>query len=147
MFAAIAPELLEGFEIFGVVKETGVDDEGLAEFHQKYFGSYPLYRDQSYAFYQALGDRKVGLGVFLNPFSLFAIICDAFNRLTSKSITGNVTKGEGIVQGGIIIFSKDGRPACMYEEETGNDLRVAEIAAALKAVRKQGLKEEETNGK
>jgi len=110
------------------------------------FGSYPLYCDKSYAFYQALGDRKMGLGALLNPFSLFGIVCDAFNRLTSKQISGNVTKGEGIVQGGIIIFDKNGEPSCMYEEETGNDLRVAEIAAALNGVRMQNI-EQKADGK
>lgn len=133
VFAAMYPEAVKGFRIFGVVKETGVDDEGLAEFYQKYF-SYPLYRDNTYAFYQALGDRKVGMGAILNPISLFGILCDAFNRIRSKQISGNF-KGEGIVQGGIIVFDKDGKPACVYEEETGVDLRVAELAAALETVR------------
>lgn len=137
MFAALYPELCEGFEIFGIVKETGVDDEGLAEFQQKYFQSYPIYLDKSYAFYQALGDRKVGLSqVIFNPFALFGVLCDAYHRITSKSVGGNV-RGEGIVQGGIIMFGVDGKPVCMYEEETGTDLRVADIATALEAVRLQ----------
>ena len=141
MFAALYPVAVQGFRIFGVVKETGVDDEGLADFHKNYFGSNPLYRDTTYAFYQALGDRRVGMGAVLNPSALFGILCDVFDRLRRQKIGGS-EKGEGVVQGGIIVFDKDGRPACMYEEEIGNDLRVAEIAAALDVVRKQGSKKE-----
>lgn len=121
--------------MFGVVKET-LDETGLAEFQEKYFGQNPIYCDKSYAFYQALGDRKVGLSLVFNPFSLLGAMCDAWNRITSKSVTGNM-KGEGIVQGGIIIFGKDGKPRAMYEEDTGTDLRVADIVTALKAVREQ----------
>lgn len=125
--------------MFGVVKETGVDDEGLVDYSLDYFRSYPVYVDKSYSFYQALGDRKVGLNQLFNPLALIGILCDAYQRITSKSVTGTA-KGEGIVQGGIIIFGADGKPACMYQEETGIDLRVADIASALAAVRQMQFK-------
>lgn len=136
VFAAMHPQIIDGFQIFGVVKETGVDDKGLAEFQQNYFSSYPVYCDKSYAFYQALGYRRLGLSEVLNPLALFGILRDVYESVTNKSEQGNV-KGEGFVQGGIIIFGADGNPACMYQEETGKDLRVATIAAALGAVRRQ----------
>ena len=136
MLAALYPHVVQGFGVFGVVKETGIDDAGLAEFQERYFASYPLYRDTTYAFYQALGDRRLGIGAVLNPMVLFGLLCDAVTQLRSKTIGGN-GKGEGVVQGGIIVFDRDGKPVCMYEEETGVTLRVAEIAAALEAIRMQ----------
>lgn len=58
---------LDGFGMFGLIKETGVDDEGLAEFNQKSF-PFPLYRDADRAFYEALGNRKLSLP--WNPISM-----------------------------------------------------------------------------
>ena len=129
------PEILEGFDIFGVVKET-VDECGLLEFSSTYFRSYPLFVDKSYCFYQALGDRKVGFGSLLNPIALVGILCDAVTRLSKKSISGNVM-GEGIVQGGLIVFGPDRQPVAMYPEETGQDLRIADLAAALQVIRRR----------
>ena len=135
VLAAQQQDAFKGFGIFGVVKETGVDDEGLAEFFNSYF-SYPLFCDKSYSFYQALGDRKVSVKFVFNPVSLFTLACDAYNRITSKGIQGNY-KGEGLVQGGVIIFDKQGKPRYAYEEETGTDLPVKDILAAVNAARRE----------
>lgn len=124
--------MFDGINIFGIVKETGVDDEGLVEFHNKYF-RFPLFCDKSYAFYRALGDRKVGLKDIWNPLSIIGIICEAIQRIRDKSISGNML-GEGIVQGGFIIFDRDGAPKCMYQEATGVDLPVRDLAGALNAI-------------
>jgi len=129
VLADLKPHLIDNFGIFGIIKETGVDDEGLIDFAKNYF-PFPVYCDKSYAFYQALGDRKVGLKDILNPLSLLGIACDAFKRLREKSIGGNA-KGEGIVQGGYIVFGADGYPRCMYEEQTGVDLPVVDLVNAL----------------
>lgn len=135
VLAAQRKEAFDGFGIFAIIKETGIDDEGLIEFHKSYF-PYPTFCDKSYSFYQALGDRKVSINFVFNPLSLFSFICEAYKRITSKGIQGNF-KGEGIVQGGVIIFDKEGKPRHAYEEETGEDLPVKDILAALNAVRRE----------
>jgi hypothetical protein len=43
--------------------------------------------------------------------------------------------GEALVQGGIIIFGKDGKPKYSYEEETGSEIPSDDIIAALNAVK------------
>ena len=133
VLAELYKETFSGVKIFGIVKETGVDDEGLVDFSEKYF-RYPLYCDKSYAFYQALGDRKVGLKDILNPLSIIGIVCDAFQRLRNKSIDGNMV-GEGVVQGGYIVFDRAGEPRAMYQEQTGIDLPILDLVNAVTFVR------------
>merc|ERR1712154_47852 len=80
----------DGFNLFGLVKEIGVDDEGLEGFHSDYF-KYPLYLDETKSFYTALGNRK------LSGTSLFGLLYQSlFGSLGKrmKGITGNM-KGEG----------------------------------------------------
>lgn len=134
VLAALNKSTLEGFEIFGVVKETGVDDEGLADFSRHYFGNFPLYSDKSYSFYRALGDRKA-----VEIPSLWTLITgflDAWRRVGSKNISWN-TKGEGLVKGGLIFFDSKGNPRYAYKEEMGVDLPVQDIVIALEAIRRE----------
>jgi len=132
--ALYGDSLLDGFELFGVVKETGIDNEGLAEFSNTYYGKYPLYCDKSYSLYQALGDRKA---VELpSLFTLFTSFLDAWRRITSKGIRWNL-KGEGLVKGGLILFDTEGNPRYAYKEEMGVDLPVQDIVRALEVIRRE----------
>ena len=142
MLSARYPAHLEGFQLFGVVKEIGVDDEGLVEFSNDYFGQgVPLYCDKTYAFYQALGDRKAN-----SLPSLWALakgLYRSVSRTRQKGISmTSPSKGEGLTLGGLIIFGHTGSPAYAYEEETTQDLPIADILAALDAVRRRRMQEE-----
>lgn len=122
---------LEGFGLWGVIKETGVDDPGLCDFTSFY--PYPLYKDNQLSFYNALGNRKLSL----NPFSLFGTVKSMFSansRMKERNIEGNLV-GEGLVKGGVIIFSKDGTPKYAYREVVGQELPVEAILAAVQAVK------------
>lgn len=127
---------LAGFGLWGVLKETGVDDKGLVEFFAEYY-PYPLYRDENLGFYKALGDRKLSLP--WNPFQWLSGIVSLINingRLKEKNIQGNLA-GEGIKQGGVIIFDKEGIPKYAYYEKTGQELPLYDILAAVQAVRNE----------
>jgi hypothetical protein len=132
--AAHETKPLDGFGLFGVIKETAVDDVGLLEFALQFFTE-PLYRDTELLFYRALGDRKLSLlplifGMIWNGPETKAMKA----RLKDKEIEGNL-KGEGIKQGGVIIFDKKGEPQYAYLEETGKDIDVADLVSAVQAVR------------
>jgi len=132
-FASKDDSPLKGFELFGVVKETGIDDEGLAEFQSKYY-PYDLYRDDDLVFYnEFLGKQKLTLTTW-NPYKMFRGMRAMGKRLKAKSIDGNL-KGEGLVKGGVILFDKNGEARYAYKEETGMELPVHDIAAAALAIR------------
>ena len=111
-------------------KETGVDDEGLSYFHTKTF-PYPLFRDESLAFYEALGNRKIG------KLELFKLIAGRkWKRVQDKGIPQNLA-GEGFKKGGLIVFDKTGTVRAALNEDTGNELDVESILSTLEALRKE----------
>eukprot|EP01083_Nonionella_stella_P059750 156418_1 len=123
---------MKGFKLFGVVKETGIDDVGLTEFHNQHF-PFEIYKDEALVFYNDFfGKRKLGLTTY-NPLKLYSGYKQMTERLSEKKLEGNYV-GEGIVQGGVIIFGKDGVAKFAYEEETGKELVMEDIVAALKKV-------------
>ena len=125
-------DLMKGFEMFGLVKEIGVDDEGLTEFYKNSF-PFPLYKDDGLVFYNEFyGMRKLKLTTW-NPLRLYRGFKEMNTRLKEKNLEGNLT-GEGLVQGGIIIFDNSGKAKYAYEEETGKEVPIDDIVAALKAV-------------
>lgn len=127
---------LDGFRLFGVVKEIGIDDAGLAKFYNEFY-TFPLYRDESLSLYHALGDRQLSFLTSWNPFAIFGQWNSVMSRLKGKDIETN-WKGEGIVQGGVILFDSEGKPKFAYKEKTGDELPVEDILAAVNAM-KDGL--------
>ena len=126
-------ELMNKFKMWGVVKETGVDDEGLSKFYNDYF-TFPLFKDEGLVLYNDFfGKRKVGLTTY-NPFKLYKGYKEMTQRLNGKGLDGNMT-GEGMIQGGLIIFDKEGNARYAYEEIIGDELEIDDIVAALEDVK------------
>lgn len=85
-----SPEL-QGLKVFAIVKETGIDDEGLREFHNEYF-KHSTYKDQQRVFYNALGSGKISVG--FNPLGFIKMIQDSFKRIKELGIKSYNMKGE-----------------------------------------------------
>lgn len=130
--AAREDKPLDGFGVFGIVKETGVDDEGLHAFYTRFF-KFPLYRDDALSFYSLVGKRSMGITGLAK---LMWNNKEWKKRLKEKDIDGNMV-GEGLKQGGVVVFDKNGKQQYIYQEITGNDIPVNDILAAVKAVREQ----------
>lgn len=131
--------------MFGVVKETGVDDEGLREFQKNHY-PYPIYRDENLDFYRAFGDGKItdhlSWSTLVNPYKLYKDMKIMSKRMKEKKLKGNMV-GEGLKTGGIIVFGKDGEPKYAYPEVTGSALENDDILAALKDVAGSSASKEE----
>jgi len=125
--------------MWGVLKEVGVDDEGLADFYHNHF-TFPLYLDLEHETFQAFGSRTIGLTTW-NPLRLYRGFKAMGKRLADKNITGNY-KGEGTIQGGILLFDKQGQLRYAYDEEIGTELPMEDIQAAVDAILVQTGKEE-----
>lgn len=127
---------MKGFGIFGVVKETGVDDAGLRVFQKDHF-SYPLYRDENLDFYRAFGDGKItdhlSWWSVLNPYKIYKGMKAMKKRMKSKNLEGNLV-GEGLKTGGVIVFGSDGEPRYAYPEITGSALETDDLLAAIRDV-------------
>lgn len=125
-------ELMKKFKMWGVVKETGVDDEGLSKFYNDYF-TFPLFKDEGLVLYNDFfGKRKIALTTY-NPLRLYRGYKEMTNRLNGKSLDGNMV-GEGMIQGGIVIFDNQGNARYAYEEIIGDELVIDDIVAALEDV-------------
>ena len=73
---------------WGTVKETGVDDAGLEEFHSQYF-PFPLYLDEELKFYEAFGKGSIFAGMSLwNPIKIYRGMKEIGKRLKEKKIEG-----------------------------------------------------------
>ena len=68
-----------------------------------------------------------------NPIKIFRGMRNIYRRLAKKNISGNL-KGEGLVQGGIILFDKTGARYA-YREDTGAEVPVDDIIAAVRHIR------------
>lgn len=126
--AKIGEGEFDGLSVKAIVKETGVDDEGLNDFHYEFFPHHDTYKDSELKFYHSLGSGKMNLG--FNPMAIARLI------MRSTKEKGNV-KGEGFLQGGWILFKPDGEPVAAFQENAKTRVPIDEIVAAIKKMREE----------
>jgi len=127
--------------LVGVVKEVVEDPKkdvnllGLVDFQTKYFLDYPVYIDKELKLFSAL-DAGTILGQLFyqtswwNPFALYRGASSIGERLKTKGVE-NILGGEGNIKGGIIMVHPTRGVTYVYKENTGDEIPLDEIAAAL----------------
>jgi len=127
------------FKLLATIKEIAptkqCDDDaclGVSEFAKKYFPSGEVYLNEENIFWKALGSRKFTSQrpASYNPIKIYKGIKEIGRRQAEKGVTQNL-KGEGIVQGGLVIFGPSGNIEYVYQEKTGYQIPRDEIVAVL----------------
>lgn len=123
--------------LVATVKETGVDDQGLIEFYTSFFDSHPMYKDEKWQLYKAMGGGG-GHGRTLSLWQLFKATLIARKRWKSKGIhnSANNYKSDPWMQGGVLIFDKQGHLVYALEEETGVEFSMDRLQKAIQGARK-----------
>mmetsp|Transcript_4866 Transcript_4866/g.10092 ORF Transcript_4866/g.10092 Transcript_4866/m.10092 type:complete len:194 (-) Transcript_4866:295-876(-) len=111
------------------LKETGKADEEILRFYQDYFRN-PLYVDEKWNVYKALGNQKLSMKRAL--FGLFR----SQKRYRQKGICSGHCATEGFVQGGILIFDRDGELHFALQQEF-KELDMELLAAGVDQARRR----------
>eukprot|EP01082_Thalassiosira_pseudonana_P009386 g8220.t1 g8220 contig29:30129-30882(+) len=125
-----ASQAMEGFKFLSIVKETGVDNQGLNEFATDYF-PYPSYKDQARVFYTALGSGKMSF----NPLGLIKLIRDSMKRIKESGVKSYNMKGEGLIQGGWILFDANGIPKAAFQENAKERIPIDDILLEMQRMK------------
>lgn len=131
---------------FAIIKETGLDDQGILDFYEKFF-RFPVYKDGRQGVYKAMGSRSFFSFPTMNPCKLMQMIRNARRRHKEMGIKWTVPKGDFSLMGGLLVFNARGEIVYEYSEESfetfpSQGLRLA-IRAAI-AEQKQVQSPEQT---
>ena len=102
----------------------------------RYFGGNALFLDEERKFYEALGNKRIFTlrtlaKALWSPRTTYREVQALGARLKEKGVEGNMV-GEGLVAGGVMVFAPAAdEPGFTHLEDTGKELPIAEIQAAV----------------
>lgn len=111
-----------------IIKEAGDDNANVLEFYENYF-NYPLYKDDKWHVYKAMGGRTLTMD------TLKAGVQKYMPRYKSKGIPMRFDGGDRFMMGGILIFDRKGNLCFSYNEVYGEELDIEVIEQAIAEVR------------
>lgn len=115
--------------MIGIVKDN-MDSDGIRIFQERYF-PFPLYEDKRKIFYSKLGNRKIFQNIEWNFFKALNVMSRLRKRLRMKGdIAGNF-RGEGLLQGGVVLFSRKDGVVYQHNECTGEEIPIEEIETQI----------------
>ncbi|GKY96648.1 hypothetical protein MPSEU_000624400 [Mayamaea pseudoterrestris] len=130
--AASKDDLMRGVNFWGIVKESSGQEQSLLNFYDNYF-HFPLYVDNKWSIYKAMGDRKL---------CIINAVKQAFrarSRWASKGLCNQFNgKGDARLQGGILIF-KRGKLRFACDEVFGKELDLNDFRATIRALKDEDV--------
>lgn len=117
--------------LIGVVKQVGVEDKALADFHSNFFRKNKLFLDKQWSIYKALGSRKISF------FTIAIGLLKSFRRHLAKGVSFAIPRGDVTLQGGILIFDRIGDLRFVIPEEYGKELNIAAIKEVIDDIREE----------
>ena len=123
----LSQEFGSEMNLFGIIKETGVDDAALTDFYTDYF-SFPLYKDNDWESFRFLGNRKISIWKLLRTAPY------AQKRYNKKKIVNIPFGGDIFTQGGILLFDRKGNLQFVYYERYGDELDMEALRFAIREI-------------
>lgn len=114
------------------MKDTGADNEGLLEFYTEYFDRHPMYLDEDWKIYKAMGGKSVSIGNVLKA------VFVSSRRWKAKGISHSAKNSkatEGWMTGGVLVFNKKGELVYFLEEQVGEPFDMDQLKAAIDQAR------------
>ena len=122
--ADFAQQFGSKLNLFGIIKETGVDDKALTNFYTKFF-PFPLYKDTDRKAFQFLGNRKISV------WKLLRTAPRMLRRYHEMGIENIPFGGDIWTEGGIMIFNKKGHLMYVYYEQYSQELDTEALRLAI----------------
>ena len=115
--------------LIGAVKEAGTADVELLTFYQRFFRN-PIYKDEKWNVFKALGGRKMSI---MEAVIGFMRSKKRFQRKGIPLVTKH-RAGDSFMQGGVMIFDKNGELRFTYNTEF-QEYDMDLVSAAVKEAR------------
>jgi len=122
--------------LLATVKETGVDDKGLLDFYRDYFNSYPIYKDEKWQLYKAMGGKTIGY------YKLLKAALSSRGRLKTKKIRSSKDNGKSNVAwmcGGVLVFDRAGELVYVMGEKIGDEFEMEQLELAIQEARSRNI--------
>lgn len=121
---------VKNVSVAAVVKKVNNDTaEDLITFHQEYFDRRPMYQDEKWHVFEAIGGGNLG------AFGILRGVKALKKRLAAKNIASKPSKEDFWTKGGVLVFNRKGKVIFTHREKFGQEFDLEAIENAIQKAR------------